>query len=240
MDRNVYRRMAEQEERHWWFHARREIVQSLIERFLPPVAEPILLEVGCGTGGNLQLLSRYGTLDAAEYDPQARAIAQGKSGLPIGFCALPDRIDAAHSHYDLVVLLDVLEHVEDDVASLRALKTKLAPGGRVLLTVPALPWLWSAHDDLHHHFRRYTETTLRQRAEAAGLRVLAAGYFNSLLLPLVVSVRVAKKALGIHSSDDTMPGATANAVLRNVFRLERKLVGRVRLPLGSSLFLVAE
>ena len=245
MERAVYGRMAELEERHWWFHGRRQVVAELIGRYLPARPGPTrsgprLLEVGCGTGGNLALLRRFGRVEAVEYDAEARALAETKSGLRVGFCALPDKLDVEDGSFDLIVLLDVLEHVGDDIGALRRIKAKLAPGGRVLVTVPALPWLWSEHDQTHHHFRRYTRTALRRRAEAAGLNVVDAGFFSTLLFPLVAATRFAKKALRLRGADDRMPGPVLNRILSGIFALEGKLVGRIGLPIGSSLFLVAE
>ncbi len=240
MERAVYLRMADQEDEHWWFDGRRRILERLIGRYLPETPAARLLEIGCGTGGNLALLRRFGAVEAVEFDAQARAVAERKSGISVGFCALPDRLEAADRSFDLVVLLDVLEHVADDVGALRTAKPKLARGGRILITVPALPWLWSAHDEAHHHFRRYTEASLRRSVAAAGLSVVAAGYFNTLLFPLVAVTRLAKKALGSRESDDHMPGRAVNRLLARVFGLERNLVSRVKLPIGSSLFLVAE
>jgi SAM-dependent methyltransferase len=240
MERAVYRRLAEQEDEHWWFAGRRRIVERLIARHLPPVERPALLDVGCGTGGNLALLMRFGKVAATEYDAQARQAASEKSGLPVGVCELPGRIDAPDAAFDLVLLLDVLEHVEDDVAALAAAKQKLGPGGRLLLTVPALPFLWSGHDEAHHHFRRYTRRSAHRAAQAAGLRVVASGYFCTLLFPIVLGARLAKRALGRRDADDRMPGPAANAVLRAVFAAERHAVGRVPMPIGSSLYLVAE
>lgn len=186
------------------------------------------------------MLSRFGAVEAVEYDSEARAVAARKSGLRIGFCALPDQLDVADGSFDMIVLLDVLEHVEDDIAALERIRAKLAPGGRVLVTVPALPWLWSEHDETHHHFRRYTRATLRRSAEAAGLRIVETGFFSALLFPLVAATRCAKKMLGLRGADDRMPNSLLNGLFRRVFALERKLVGRVALPIGSSLFLVAE
>lgn len=239
MDRAVYRRMAEQEERHWWFAARRGIVERLIGRFLPDKADPALLEIGCGTGGNLKLLQQFGRVDACEFDAEARAVAAAKSGIAVSEGALPDRIPAPDSSYDFIVLLDVLEHVDADMESLAAISRKLKPEGRLLVTVPALPWLWSAHDAKHHHFRRYTKASLRRTAEAAGMRVVEAGYFNTLLFPLIAGARFAKKMIGRDTADDAIPAAPLNAVLGRVFGLERHLVGRISLPLGASLYMVA-
>ena len=239
MDRSVYQRMAQHEERHWWFRARREILAALIRRLVAPRPDCRLLEVGCGTGGNLALLRRFGEVDAYEYDEEARRIAHEKSGTAVRPCALPSDIDAPDGRYALVLLLDVLEHIGDDIGSLKSVAPKLAAGGHVLLTVPAFPWLWSSHDVAHHHFRRYTPDSLRRTADAAGLQVVRIGYFNTLLFPLVVATRLVKRLTRHPGSDDAMPGPAANALLRFIFGLERFLIGRVPMPFGSSIFMIA-
>lgn len=238
MEAAVYVRMAAHEAEHWWFRGRRAVIARLIARLgLPPGAR--ILETGCGTGGNLAMLAGFGRVDAVEFDAAARGMAAAKSGAEIGFCELPGTIEAPDGAYDLVTLLDVLEHVEADVASLRALAKKLAPGGRILVTVPCGPWLWSAHDVVHHHKRRYRRAELLAAIAAAGLVVEASGRFNTLLWPLAAVIRVIKKGLGRDSSDDAMPGRGLNGVLAAVFGFERHLVGRVPMPVGLSLYAVA-
>ncbi|HVV95348.1 MAG TPA: class I SAM-dependent methyltransferase [Hyphomicrobiales bacterium] len=239
MDRTVYARMAAHEDYHWWFVARRAILARLIAVEKPAKSELSLLEVGCGTGGNLALLKRFGRVEACEYDAEAREWAQRKSAVDVRPGALPADIEMPAAGYDMIFLLDVLEHVEQDEASLRALAKRLAPGGRIVLTVPALPWLWSDHDVRHHHFRRYTLRSLRAVADRAGLRPIRVGYFNTLLFPLAVAARLARRALGLKGEEDSLPGRTVNALLTEVFGLERFLVGRIRLPVGLSLFMVA-
>lgn len=237
MDAAVYRRMAVQEADHWWFRGRRAVIARLIGGMgLPGGAR--ILETGCGTGGNLAMLARFGRVDAVEYDLAAREMAAAKSGAKIGFCELPDRIDAPDGAYDLVTLLDVLEHVEADVASLRALAAKLAPGGRILVTVPSGPWLWSAHDVAHHHKRRYTRASLRAAIGEAGLECRLIGHFNALLYPVAVAMRLAKRGLRRGGSDDAMPGRRLNRALGAVFGFERRLVGRLPMPFGLSIFAV--
>lgn len=238
MDRAAYASMNAQEGDHWWFVARRAILASLIDRYIQPAQGARILEAGCGTGGNLDLLSRYGTLDALEYDAQARAIAAARGIARVEGGALPHAIGFGDTRYDLIALLDVLEHVEEDVGSLAALGARLAAGGRILLTVPAAPSLWSDHDVLHHHKRRYTQDSLSGVVAKAGLSIDAIGYFNSLLFPVAVAQRMAHRALGRSGGLDARPAAWLNRALQGVFASERHLLGLVRFPIGLSLYAI--
>lgn len=238
MDRSAYASLSAQEGTHWWFVARRAIVDSLIRACisLPPDAR--ILEAGCGTGGNLAMLARHGSIDGLEYDAQARAMAQQRGVGRIEPGMLPGQIGFGDRQYDLIALLDVLEHVEDDRASITALGSRLTEGGRILLTVPALPWLWSGHDDLHHHKRRYTLNGLRGVAQQAGLHVETIGHFNSLLFPVACVARIARRLSPRTGDLDTQPGWPFNALLRMIFGWERHMLGRVRFPIGLSLYAV--
>lgn len=241
MDRAVYDRMAEIDRDHWWFVGRRRIVAALIERFAPKTRPLRILEVGCGTGSNIALLQRFGTVDAIEPDDAARAFAANRTGLAIKGGYLPDGVVLADGGYDLIVLLDVLEHIPDDRAALGGLAAKLAPGGRLLLTVPALPSLWSGHDVAHHHQRRYTARALEAVVRAAGFRPIHRGAFNSLLLPAVVAVRTINRLLRrTGGDDDRVPPRPLNRLLAALFGGERYLAVRGLLPIGISLALVAE
>lgn len=235
MDRLVFERMNEQEAVHWWFVARRDLIRTTIKRVLNLPAKAEILEAGCGTGGNLELLQKLGTLDAFEYDHLAREIASGKSKLEVAFGALPNDIPFGQKPYDMIAIFDVLEHIEDDVAALRELGTRLKAEGKVFVTVPALPWLWSPHDERHHHFRRYTGKRFRQTAQAAGLRVEKLFYFNSFLLPFVIGLRLVKTLIRSQSADDNLPAAWLNKLLYKIFTSERHLIGRVRMPIGLSI-----
>jgi SAM-dependent methyltransferase len=236
MDRAVFDRMAEQDQVHWWYVARRRILADLIARETDLPADARILEIGCGTGHNFPMLERFGKLDAIELDDEARALASKRLGHPVANAALPELAGIEDGAYHLIALLDVLEHVDGDRAALEAIATKLAPGGRILVSVPAYQWMWSAHDVAHHHKRRYSKTGLRRVAETAGLRVRRIGYFNSLLFPLAAAVRLAGKALGKKESDDKVPPAPLNKAFSAIFGLERHLVGRVPMPAGVSLF----
>lgn len=238
MDRSAYASMSAQEGGHWWFVARRAILDMLIRNRIAPPHGARILEAGCGTGGNLAMLARHGSVDALEYDGEARALADAQGVGRIEAGMLPDRIGFDGAHYDLIALLDVLEHVEEDRASLAALRARLVPGGRILLTVPAVPWLWSDHDVLHHHKRRYTLAGLRDVAEAAGLKVESIGYFNSLLFPLAMVMRTAHRLLRRTAPLDARPSPPVNALLQRIFGWERHLLGRVRFPIGLSLYAI--
>jgi SAM-dependent methyltransferase len=236
MERVVFERMAEQDEVHWWYVARRRILHRLIAREVKLPKDARILEIGCGTGHNFAMLSRFGRLDAVEVDNEARALASRRLGHAVGSAPLPDLTGIPDRTYHLIALLDVLEHVDEDRAALERIATKLAPEGRILVTVPAYSWMWSAHDIAHHHKRRYSKQALRGVVEAAGLRAVRLGYFNSLLFPVAAVVRIAGNVLGRTGSDDKMPPAPLNRIFQTIFGLESYLVGRVPLPAGVSLF----
>lgn len=238
MERAVFDRMAEIDSAHWWFTGRRAIVSALIDAHAPQ-GDLRILEIGCGTGSNLAMLAARGTVDAIEPDDDARALASARSGLRITGGYLPD-VAIPDASYDLIVLLDVLEHVARDGETLRALRAKLAPGGRLLLTVPAAPWMWSAHDVAHHHHRRYSWSRLEEDLAAAGFRVRHHSHFNTLLYPLVAAARILGRLTGRTEGDDAMPGRFVNRVLGAIFASERRVAARIALPFGVSLAAVAE
>jgi SAM-dependent methyltransferase len=231
--------MGAHETEHWWFIGRRAVLDQLIRTTIALPQGARILEAGCGTGGNLAMLAGFGLLDAFELDEEARQVANARGLADVRPGVLPDGIDAEPGRYDLVALLDVLEHIDDDRAALRALGRTLTPTGRLLISVPAMPWLWSHHDEIHHHKRRYTRTTLGSVVEDAGLRVHSIGHFNTLLFPVAVAQRLLQRVTGRESTADELPPPALNAVLRTVFRVERHVVGRVPLPVGLSLYAIA-
>ena len=239
MDRAAYARMATNEGSHWWFASRREIIATILKPYARPEKALRILEVGCGSGGNLAMLKNLGQLDAIEYDREAMEFARARSGVDVVQGALPDDLPVPDAAYDLIVLTDVLEHIGPDRSSIAALSRKLAPGGRLLVTVPAMPWLWSAHDVVHHHHRRYTRASLGAVIEAGGMRIEKIGYFNMLLFPLAVFLRALKFARGDRSGDDVMPSPMVNRALRALFTSEKHLIGRVRFAFGLSVYAVA-
>jgi SAM-dependent methyltransferase len=236
MERAVFDRMAELDQVHWWYVARRKILADLIRREAELPDNARILEVGCGTGHNFEMLKGFGRLDALEVDGEARALSSKRLGHAVGDAPLPELTGVPDRSYDLIALLDVLEHVDNRTESLASMARKLTPNGKILVTVPAYQWMWSAHDRAHHHKLRYSRKALRRDAEAAGLRVRKIGYFNSLLFPLAAMVRIAGKIAGKSSSDDTLPPRPLNALFERIFGLERHMVGRVPFPAGVSIF----
>jgi SAM-dependent methyltransferase len=239
MERIVYDRMAAHDSTHWWYRARREILTDYLKRYGDLPADARILEIGCGTGHNLPMLARFGRVEAIEIDDAARAIASARLGKPIATAPLPELAGIERGAYDLIAVLDVVEHIEDDVAALKAMGDCLKPGGKILITVPAHQWMWSAHDTVNHHHRRYSKTTLDAAIRRAGLGHNGLRWFNSLLFPAAVAARVAGKLTGKDDSDDSPPAKPLNAAFETIFALERHLVGRVPLPPGLSLITLA-
>ena len=240
MDRIVYDRMAAHDSTHWWYRARRDILADYLTRYGGLPEDARILEIGCGTGHNLPMLARFGTIDAIEIDPAARQIASERLGRSVGDAPLPALPGIERGAYDLIAVLDVVEHIEDDVAALKAMAECLKPGGKILIAVPAHQWMWSAHDVVNHHHRRYSKATLVAAIERAGLAPHRLTYFNSLLFPLAAAARVAGRLTGRDDSDDSPPPAPVNALFERIFRLERHLVGRLPMTPGVSIVTLAE
>jgi SAM-dependent methyltransferase len=239
MERVVYDTMADLDQRHWWYRARRQVLAALIRRLVRPPANAKILEIGCGTGHNLAMLGAFGNVDALELDEKVRSVAEKRLGREVMSAPLPELAGVPERHYDLVGAFDVIEHIDDDKAALASIASRLKPGGKLVMTVPAHQWMWSAHDVVNHHKRRYSKSALKQLIAASPLRLDALGYFNSLLFPVAVAERLSSKIRGKDEADLSVPPGPINAALEGVFAVERHLVGRLPLPPGLSLFAVA-
>ena len=228
---------AEEDRAHWWFLGRRAVILAEMARRLP-VGGARLAELGCGSGGMLEALGRFGTAVGVERDPALRERARER-GLDVRAGALPHAIPLDPGRWDAVCLFDVLEHVDDEAGALAACRRLLAPGGRLFVTVPAYAWLWSRHDELLGHRRRYTAKGLRQVTEHAGFAVERLTYFNTLLAPPIMAVRLARAALRRPGHDLDRPTPRVNRVLAACFSAEARLLGWMSPPFGISILLAA-
>ena len=237
MSPEAYLDMADTEARHWWFVVRRLILTRLLDELrLPDNAR--ILEVGSGTGGNLHMLAGFGHVSAMEMDATARSISlkktNGKFDVRQGFC--PNNIPFSGEKFDLICMFDVLEHIDEDVATLVALKRLLADGGRLLITVPAYRWLWSAHDEFLHHKRRYSSAEFRQKVARAGFNLARVSHFNTILFPIAALVRLKDKMFGnVKPSGGEIPPEPVNQLLKMLFGSERFFLTNINLPFGVSL-----
>ncbi|MFP3610377.1 methyltransferase domain-containing protein [Paraburkholderia sp. SIMBA_050] len=240
MSPDAYLQMAETESEHWWFRGRRDVLRSVLRR-LALRSRARVLEVGSGTGGNLDMLAGFGSVSGMEMDETARRLTAQSTGarfdIRAGRC--PDDLPFHGERFDLICFFDCLEHIADDVASLERMRDVLAVGGKVVVTVPAYQWLWSAHDVHLHHHRRYSRATLAACAGKAGYRIERVTYFNTLLLPLAIAVRFVDRLFRRgESSGDAVPSSALNALLYRIFSAERHWVSRGALPCGVSLLAV--
>lgn len=244
MDAAVYRAHAELERDHWWFVGRRAVVAEVIARHVGPERARLILDVGCGTGGMLPLLARYGTVTGLEPEPYAVEHARRQPGdVEVIQGRVPDDVPS-DARYDLVTAFDVIEHLEDDIGALRAMAAASRPGGTVLVTVPAEPLLWSEHDVANGHFRRYRRRDLVGAMEQAGLTLSLVSGFNAVFLPPIAAIRLVRRLHtgarpGRSDFDLGVPPRPVNRVLARVLGGERKLVAGRGLPIGVSLIAVA-
>lgn len=241
MREELYQEMFEMEQRHWWFAAKHAIIKSLLRRYLNPTdgRTAQLADLGCGCGMFLYKVQ-------SEYD----GVGMDDSPAAVEFCArrnvkvqigtLPDRVPFAEGQFDAVLLLDVLEHLDDDAASLLAAWRLLRPGGILVCTVPAYPWLWSPRDEHHHHKRRYTSDAFAKLFQQPGLKMELFSHYNTWLFPPAAVARVARRWFPPKDGMDLhVPPAPINRMLQWAFASERHLLGRVRLPFGLSLIAIA-
>jgi len=228
------------EQWHWWFRGRRRILEVVLRRELSGRASLSIASLGCGPAEGLTwlmpLAGSKGRVVGIDADPlHARRLGPGLQFVVGNLEAAP----LASGSFDVVLALDVLEHLDDDAAGLREAARLLLPGGLLLVTVPAFPSLWGRQDTISDHRRRYTKRTLRHafaRAELPRPRVM---YFNTLLFPPIAAIRWFRRVLSFahrrrSDFDDAHPGLT-NEVLAGVFAMERHLIGRMPLPVGVSL-----
>jgi SAM-dependent methyltransferase len=237
VDRDYELQTHRAEDRHWWYRGRRHVLDLLLAGLdFPPGVS--ILDAGCGSGRNMLELQRYGTVTGLELSsPSVQAARARNVGEVVQGSVM--EMPFADNSFQLAVSLDVIEHLEDDRGALRELRRVVAPGGRLLVTVPAYQWLWSRHDEINHHHRRYSRRTLLQAAGEAGWSAERTAHFNSLLLPVAMVMRALEPLNrgGTASSLDLwVPPAPLNWLLQQPLNLEGALIGRgLAIPAGLSL-----
>ena len=230
--------LHELESRYWWFAARREIILDCLATLLTEDRTYRIVDVGCGPGFFLEKLARFGSVKGI--DPSAAALAYARQrGAAVAQGALPDQLPCAADWYDVVTLLDVLEHVEDDLRALRELHRILKYRGVLLCAVPAYRWLWSIQDDLGRHRRRYVLEELKAKMEQAGFRVKRISYFNTFLFPLGLFAKL------LQSRAESLmllrvPPPLINVPLRMIFAWEKYWLRKKNFRWGLSLLAIGE
>jgi SAM-dependent methyltransferase len=240
MDRDYEHQTHQAEDRHWWYRGRRKVLDGVIAELGLPV-DPRILDAGCGSGRFMVELSKLGAVTGVELSDTSVDLAR-RRGLGEVVAGSVLEMPFADASFDLAVSLDVIEHLEDDLAALRELRRTVAPGGALLVTVPAYQWLWSGHDEINHHHRRYTRRSLQRVAERAGWHQSRTTYFNSLLLPVAILLRVLDRVstkTTESSLDLWVPPEPLNWLLERPLTLEAALIARGgRIPAGLSLLAV--
>jgi ubiquinone/menaquinone biosynthesis C-methylase UbiE len=234
-----YERMYRLEDYYWWFVSRRELVDALIHRLrLPP--NPVIVDVGCGTGATAALLRKYGTVVGVDISRLALAWSQ-KRGLKNLLLAAAEQLPVASRSVDVIVATDILEHLDDDVAVLREFHRALKPGGYVVVTVPAYRILWSEHDLALMHRRRYVAGVLAKRCRTAGFQIVRLTYALFFLFPLALAMRLFKRnpPPGKEPEAQLPPFPLwLNRLLIRFQRIETALLAHLRFPWGVSVVAV--
>lgn len=232
--------MAEQEENYWWHKGRRQIIESVAKRFLPKQSM-IIADIGCGTGGNYLILSKYGLVDGIDMSESALTYCKNR-----GFYNELVQSGAENlqkNKYNLITAFDVLEHLENDTKILQTWANALLPHGYILLTVPAYQWLFGPHDRSLHHKRRYTRTELNQKIRAAGFTPIYDSYFFFFTFPLLCISRLLsrlKKTESETTSYQKTPQLLEKLFLKFSAIESASMENKKSFPFGSSIIIIAK
>ncbi len=242
VDEREHAAMLDHDERHWWYRGRRAVLRAELDR-LPPPPGGRVLDAGCGSGRTLDDLVAYGSVAGLDASPAAVELARGR-GHPDARVGSLEALPWPDRSFGLVTCLDVIEHTDDDRAVLGELRRVTVPEGRLVVTVPAYPALWSSHDVVNRHRRRYTRRTLRAALSGGGWTLERMTSFNALLLAPAAVLRIAERAVGRGAdrarSDLELTPSRLDGLLAQPMRLEAGWLARGgSLPVGLSLLAVA-
>lgn len=226
---------------NWWFVGKWMILKALLQRVLPQIPNPTILDIGCGTGEVLQRLTKVGTALGVDISREA-----------LGYCYLrgcnhlvqadTNELPFAEESFDVLVILDLFEHLPDDIAAAQRFSKLLRPGGYMLVTAPSMPCLWSKRDVLLHHYRRYQVSEMRTMLTMAGLEVERIFYRNFVLFPVVWLKYTWEKVTGRTPRiqyDLIVTSKVMNWLLIKALWLETKVLAKFDLPAGSSVVCLA-
>lgn len=242
MERTYYREYFFFEQDNWWFVSRRRLLLALLRKAVPSRRDLDILDAGCGTGINLDYLSEFGTVTGVDGSEDAIAFCRQRGHDDVVQADLT-RLDGwPDDRFDLVTALDVVEHIEDDRAAVRQLVRVTRPGGLLLVTVPAFPGLWSEHDEVNHHKRRYRGAEIRALLASQGCDLVRFTYMNAFLFPVAWLVRTWQQMRRRIAGPPRHPPRTdfvdyhpvVNAMLLAVFTSEMPLLTGPGLPFGLS------
>ncbi len=221
MDESLYWKFLELERSHWWFVARREILMALANHYLP--AKGRILDVGCATGFFIEAAREHFDAWGIDPSPTAVSICQERGLTQVVQGSTDDLSAVADKRFDAVGFFDVIEHVEDDLGALQHARTVLTDRGLVMITVPAFMWLWSEHDVINEHKRRYVKAELGQLLERSGFAIEQLTYFNSFLFPSAVLARLGRRLIrSVGKADLSMPPPWMNRLMTRIFASERR------------------
>lgn len=244
MELNKYQEMEKLEKFHWWFIYRQNILKIVLKNYLSNLdKDATILDIGCGTGGNIQLLSHfYKNIIGVEPNERAIEYCKGKNLPNIIKSGLPDLTGVEDSTADVILLFDVLEHVNDDSLALSVIKNKLKDGGYLILTVPAFAFLWSTHDEVFHHKRRYNIKQIKNMLKTLDLKIVKLSYLYFALFPLILFMRILKnffKPLA-NADDFQLNNKFLNTLLIAFLFPEKILLKYINFPVGSSILAVVK
>jgi len=243
MQQHTYAIMDRVEAKHWWFVGRRAILESFLRQICSSLvtrhSSLRLLDVGCGTGANLEMLAQFGSAEGVDVSDEALEFCR-KKGLTVQK-GLAETLPYADDTFDITTALDVVEHLDDDIAGLKEMHRVTKTGGYSLIFVPAFMWLWGVQDDISHHRIRYTRKQIVERLETAGFKVERATYANFTFFAPVLGGRAFMRATGIKpESENNINISGMNGVFGKIFSSERLWLKNHNFPFGVSIVVVAQ
>ncbi len=243
MEQHTYAIMNRVEDSHWWFVGRRAILESFLQQIVlqirNPKSEIRILDVGCGTGANLEMLAQFGESEGVDISDDALEFCKAK-GLKV-HKGLAEKLPFADESFEVVTALDVVEHLDDDVAGLKEMHRVLKKGGNALIFVPAFMWLWGVQDDISNHRIRYTKKQIVERLEKAGFEIERATYANWTFFAPILAGRTIMKITGIKpESENNVNISALNGFFGKLFSAERFWLKRANFPFGVSIVIVAK